>query len=80
MSITPCDYSGASLWDWRPFHTSFLGLFSRGLWTKDIWFLRLYVCWCDHPNRGRAYNTPNAGARISLIPSEGSRLFLHREC
>lgn len=80
VSITSCEYSGACLWNQRPFHASFLGLFSGGLWTKDIWCLRLYVYWCDHPDGGRAHNTPNAGARISLIPSEGSGLFLHWEC
>lgn len=75
-----------SLWSfWRFFcktrgpFTHHPRTFSRGLWTKDIWCLRLYVSWCDHPNGGRTYNSPNAGARISLIPSEGLGLFLQRE-
>lgn len=53
MSVTFCDYSGACWLDQRPFHTSFLGLFSRGLWTKDIWCLRLYVCWYDRSKGGK---------------------------
>lgn len=79
VSMTPGDYSRAACGTKDPpIHHSQASL--RGFMDQGHLVLQLYVCWCDPPNWGEAANTPNAGARVVLIPSEGSGLFLHWEC